>query len=293
MRHRYSTAAPRYRRAVRAVSVLAVTAGAVLPASAASAASTSASAYVVNSDVLHYTAAAGQTNKLKVTEALSADHKYLVYDITDDVSITAGADCSYPDASVSTEVVCQVEQVDTEDPYTVGYFSLGDGNDTFGLVDSTSQGYYTNNVEAGTGNDTVADQATGVYSGDTVYGNSGNDKLTVSSGAVAYGGDGADTLYADDENDKAMGADLHGGPGSDVLHGGTLDDSLYGDAGSDTLYGGASADSLYGGTGNDTLYGNSGNDTLYGNSGNDTLYGGPGAHDVLSGGSGSNRLHQD
>ena len=106
--------------------------------------------------------------------------------------------------------------------------------------------------------------------GDTITGNTSDNKL--------FGMDGADTL--------------RGGGGNDVLTGDGGNDVLYGDAGEDDLAGGDGADTLYGGSENDRLDGGDGADTLNGEAGNDSLTGGAGA-DVLSGGDGDDTLSGD
>ena len=74
--------------------------------------------------------------------------------------------------------------------------------------------------------------------GDLIYGNGGNDRITARNGD--------DTVY--------------GGSGNDIIDGGSGNDVLYGEDGDDEIDGGL---------GNDTIYGSSGNDTLSGGSGDD------------------------
>jgi len=81
-----------------------------------------------------------------------------------------------------------------------------------------------------------------------IYGNGGNDAVTVNSGldaiaAVLYGGDGNDTLRA------GKGASvLDGGDGNDILYGSDARNVLIGGLGQDSLNGGAGDDLLIGGT---------------------------------------------
>ncbi|MFO0869118.1 MAG: cadherin domain-containing protein [Pirellulales bacterium] len=87
----------------------------------------------------------------------------------------------------------------------------------------------------------VIDQVTAAVTSIVVYGQGGNDVITILANlpAFVFGGDGNDTLI--------------GGFGRNVLVGG---------AGDDTLYGGSARDVLIGGTGSDTLYGGGGEDVL-------------------------------
>lgn len=115
-------------------------------------------------------------------------------------------------------------------------------------------GYYYGNAGS--------EKVTGLYEGDSIYGEGGDDWL--------IGLFGTDTL--------------HGGTGSDLLDGGAQNDWLYGEAGNDTLQGGEGDDDLTGGAGADRLYGGNGRDTFfyesladmagdiaYGGNGRDTL----------------------
>ena len=78
---------------------------------------------------------------------------------------------------------------------------------------------------------------------------------------------------------------MQGGNGDDTLFGENGNDKLYGDGGDDTLVGGAGEDELYGSLGNDLLIGGDGNDILFGGRGDDVLIGGSG-NDYQSGGEG-------
>jgi Ca2+-binding RTX toxin-like protein len=132
----------------------------------------------------------------------------------------------------------------------------------------------------------------------SIFGNSGDDELTISGGghSFTHAGDGDDTVDQGTGNDT-----IYGGTGDDVIYGKHFHDLLYGGEGNDILIsdGGTTGnDTVYGGEGNDIIgrysganeagndlfYGESGNDTLNGDTGNDTLIGGAGA-DSLTGGS--------
>lgn len=149
---------------------------------------------------------------------------------------------------------------------------------------------------------------------DTLYGGTGNDRLSGDDDVLAaqfhgndyldgeagddflWGDGGDDILYGSEGNDYLEGDNVpldaqdHG---DDYLDGGAGDDILVGDGGNDTLFGGDGSDSLEGDRedialayhGDDYLDGEAGNDTLYGEGGNDTLIGGTG-NDYLAGGVG-------
>jgi Ca2+-binding RTX toxin-like protein len=127
------------------------------------------------------------------------------------------------------------------------------------------------------GNDVAYVQGYGVPIVDLGY---GDDWLELNSlyYAVAYGGEGDDTIYGTNHTNH-----LYGGQGNDVL---------VGKAYSDYLYGGGWSDDVYGGGGNDHIYGDQGDDDLNGEGGNDSIYGGDG-NDVLRGGSGDDRMSGD
>lgn len=130
------------------------------------------------------------------------------------------------------------------------------------------------------------DEAYGEGGNDLIYGDDGEDELYGGSGNdEIHGGEDNDTLYGDDGYDK-----LYGEGGDDTLYGGEDDDELYGENGSDTLFGDAGNDKLFGGDGEDYLYGGEDDDELFGEEGDDHLYGGNG-NDYLEGGNGNNDLH--
>lgn len=94
--------------------------------------------------------------------------------------------------------------------------------------------------------------------------------------AIVVGGSGQST-YGDDGNDTITGNGIdkiHGGAGNDLINAGVSADTVMGGAGNDTLNGEASNDSLMGGAGDDSIDGGSNNDLIYGEEGNDTLTGG-------------------
>ncbi|MGH8618703.1 MAG: putative Ig domain-containing protein [Burkholderiales bacterium] len=92
-----------------------------------------------------------------------------------------------------------------------------------------------------------------------------------------FGGDGADTFFGTDVNDRILGRF-----GDDYLAGGKRRDQLYGAEGDDTLDGGPGDDYLVGGGGRDTLLGGDGFDQLLDDAGANTFEGGRG-NDLLRG----------
>jgi serralysin len=271
-----------------------------------------ASAYVGDDGTVHYKAASGQTNKLTITETYSSAY---VFTFADDVEITAGNGCSYPDPADPAGVQCTTSGNGDSDYYKHLYVAdLGDGDDA-ATADAGNGAY--GSIYGGTGDDSLKGTTQ-----DILYGQDGNDHLAAA--AVEFGGAGADVLtgtsaypnelHGGSGNDNVTAYDsddtLWGDSGSDVLHsgggidrltGGNGDDRLYGglhadilwgDAGNDSLHGGDAGDTLKGGTGGDRLFGETGKDDLYGNSGNDLLRGGTGT-DNLSGGPGRDTVHQN
>jgi Ca2+-binding RTX toxin-like protein len=250
-----------------------------------------------------YKAAAGQTNKVKVTASRVTGSDRITYVIDDVVTIKAGTGCAYPTASDHTEVSCTVTTVDSQDPYATVRLTLGDKNDVVHYRNTTNQTYYFASIDLGAGNDSLED--TGGVDGNYVSGGPGNDHIEIGKAAVAWGDGGNDGIIATGGLTIAQGGDgndviltdgdsaaADGGAGNDTVRGGDSRDILSGGDGNDRIEGYAGNDTLYGGRGNDTLWGGAGADTLYGNSGNDTLWGGPGK-DVLSGGPGHDVVHQN
>ncbi len=88
---------------------------------------------------------------------------------------------------------------------------------------------------------------------------------------------------------KAIGEDLRGVRGDDVLVGRGGKDTLSGGEGRDVLKGGSGRDTLSGGAGRDLLKGGKDADKLYGGAGNDRINGEAG-RDILVDGAGADRL---
>lgn len=117
----------------------------------------------------------------------------------------------------------------------------------------------------------------------TIYGNGGDDIITVSNSVAltrVFGGDGNDTLYLFDQDDY-----ISGGAGNDTAYGGEGNDTIDGDDGNDTLFGEDGNDIIDGGLGNDTIDGGAGDDLIAGGRGNDDLFGGDG-NDIINAGNG-------
>lgn len=256
--------------------VLAGTAGAATPTATATA------EVSFNDRELSYTAAAGQTNKLTVTESYANDTD-ITFVIDDVVPVTVGRGCSYPDSADHTKIRCTVVTVDSQSPYDILRMDLGDGNDVLDFNNATDQAYYANSIFLGAGKDKLTDR--GSVDANYVDGGAGDDTITAGPASFVRAGDGNDTV-------SSTGDIVEGGAGNDVIRGDAGDQILRGNNGNDTLYGGTGNDLLYGGAGNDVMWGNSGVDQMWGNNGNDKLYGGPGK-DILSGGTGTNVVRQD
>lgn len=111
------------------------------------------------------------------------------------------------------------------------------------------------------GND-AANNLTGTYFSDDIYGYGGNDTLR--------GGFGDDYLYGGNGNDRLLG-----GHQNDWLEGGAGNDTLDGESGDDRFIGGAGADLMRGGAGNDvfdqTNLAEAPGDTIIGGAGIDLL----------------------
>ena len=109
------------------------------------------------------------------------------------------------------------------------------------------------------------------------------------TGIVAFGGNGDDTISLG--NAALPAAQLFGGNGNDVLTGGAGADQLFGGNGNDTLNGGDGNDILVGGNGNDTVVGGKGSDMAFLGAGNDTFIWNPGeGSDVVEGQNGFDTL---
>lgn len=132
------------------------------------------------------------------------------------------------------------------------------------------------------------------FSGDPIFGTSGNDKIEGGPGNdLIFGLEGHDKIEGNLGDDCIVGGLGHdklvGNNGKDVILGQDGDDSLRGNNGEDLLIGGEGKDQLKGENENDTLIGNDGDDSLEGGNGNDHMDGGVGK-DSLDGGNGDDFL---
>lgn len=194
-----------------------------------------------------YTIAWGDsaTSTASGTGTVSATHVYSTVDTTDTsgvytISVTATDNQNTPvSAAVTTTMDIEKAQLQPN-PDDASIQDLWVGGDSSDDVISLTPG------SSGTINVTFGTTQIGAYSPTgriLVYGNSGNDKITVdpaiTQNVELYGGDGNNTLV--------------GGGGNDILVGGAGSDSLDGGAGRNILIGGDGSDSLNGSHGQDVL----------------------------------------
>lgn len=162
-------------------------------------------------------------------------------------------------------------------------------------ADEVTGGSGDDTLYGGAQNDTVA----GESGQDSAFGGDGDD-LVVGGTRTAGKDDKGDTLYGDTGADKLIGDngdadgpfDLDGTPeeagGADTIRGGDGADTAFGGIGADEVHGDAGDDHLEGGVGGDKVYGEAGEDELVGGAsgpypdGGDTLLGGEGP-DVIAG----------
>jgi Ca2+-binding RTX toxin-like protein len=143
----------------------------------------------------------------------------------------------------------------------------GAGNDAVSLGASAG-GYQF--ISGDLGNDTIDLHSATTGVNDTVYGGAGDDTIygSGSTGNQLYGQTGNDTITL-----VGQGS-VYGGQGNDLITDGTAhaNNSFFsGDLGDDSIFAYGANDTLYGGDGNDSLLAHGGNDQLYGQSGNDIL----------------------
>lgn len=145
----------------------------------------------------------------------------------------------------------------------------------------------TVNATVGTTGDDDIDGGNGRQ---TIFADDGNDEVNGGNGNdFADGGAGDDDVSGGNGRDTVLGGEgndfVDGGNGNDVVGGGAGNDTLLGGNGRDTVDGGAGDDEINGANGNDLLIGGAGDDTIIGGNGNDVLISGSGI-DVLTGGNG-------
>ena len=163
--------------------------------------------------------------------------------------------------------------------------SGGDGADIF-------------TFEAGDGDDTITDLATGDVV--RISGHTAMQSITQNGSSVVVVLSDADRITFQNTDVATVEAALEfpdappAGPteGDDTLDGTDGDDTIDGLGGNDTINGLGGHDTLFGGSGSDQLYGGYGNDTLVGGLGHDVVQGGPG-DDVMSAGVGNDVYYVD
>src|SRR5690606_27421039 len=85
-----------------------------------------------------------------------------------------------------------------------------------------------NTLDGGAGNDRISTSSSNTYN--TVYGGTGDDRISLSTfNDVAYGGDGADTVFGWHDST------IYGGDNDDLIFGDT-NTSIEGGSGADTIY---------------------------------------------------------
>lgn len=117
------------------------------------------------------------------------------------------------------------------------------------------------------------------FSGNPIFGTSGNDRINGTSGN--------DLIITFEGNDKVFshGGDdcIVGGEGNDELRGETQNDVIFGNSGEDLVIGAVGNDTLFGGEGNDVVRGENNDDEIFGNGGNDKITGGNGDDQIDAG----------
>jgi Ca2+-binding RTX toxin-like protein len=304
------------RAAARVALVAATTAGVCGLAAAPAHADPPAVATLVMSGEMHYDAAAGQANWLRVTNPAPG-----IVQFTDVVPITYstpdGSTCWYPYATTTT-VWCEhlatfldIKTYDGDDRIenrTVSNVHANGGDDDDVII----MGGHVTSSAAGDANGGAGDDV--IYSGpgdDWIEGGTGVDTVSfqgrtavITASLVTNHGGSPSTSEVDNYLNVE---NLTGGGSADTLTGNDLANVLDGGWYTTpcsptplavaakalapppcTTYSGE--DTINGNGGNDTLRGRQGADNLNGGSGNDILYGDSG-FDALNGGLGSDSCH--
>ena len=139
-------------------------------------------------------------------------------------------------------------------------------------------------------NDTLgtarADALKGTIAGDRMLGFGGDDRVEgLEEDDCLDGGSGADRLLGATGVDRVLG-----GSGNDRVLGGNDRDRLFGMSGRDRLKGGYGPDLIAGGRGNDSLDGGPHTDRIYGEQGRDRIRSG-GGRNFLDGGTGGDLIY--
>jgi Ca2+-binding RTX toxin-like protein len=158
-------------------------------------------------------------------------------------TVAAAAQANTVDVTVGNVIVSQ----DPSDPARLALYVGGTtGNDVIEVCSGSTAGtlrVVINGLDQGTFARTTAAGTIGRL---VVYGNDGNDAVTINS------------------NVDAIAAVIYGGAGNDTLTGGLGSNFLDGGDGNDTVTGNSARDILIGGGGQDSLFGSSGDDILIG-----------------------------
>ena len=169
----------------------------------------------------------------------------------------------------------------TATPYS--HFGEIDG---MGGNDTLTAGYYTWTMDGGDGDDIVDGRNSGYIH--SVIGGAGNDTLyaPTNGNALSDGGDGNDTFYGAGPMFGGAGNDafyLQLGSSGGVAFGDSGDDTINGNDYGDLMSGGSGADHLEGGGGDDRLQSGTGNSQNYYELVPDTGT----EHDIVNGGAGN------
>jgi Ca2+-binding RTX toxin-like protein len=281
----------------------------------AASSATASTVTVAGADTVRVAETGNEANQIRVSYDAGTD-VYLVADAAS--KLTPSGTCVMVDEH---SVSCPGAGIKTISVQT------GDRDDTIALDAATIPGTITENLDGGSGNDTV----TGANTPGTLNGGSGDD--SVSGRGTLNAGSGNDVLTGSPLADNLRGSSgrdtLDGGFGADDISGGSNTDTLvyparvngvnvtigsgsgndggpedqtgsrrdtvhgdvevlYGTELGDVLVGDRTSETLIGLGGDDFAVGDSGNDTVLGFDGNDLLIGESGA-DLLRGGPGADR----
>ena len=180
---------------------------------------------------------------------------------------------------ITTQTLASGAQVVTASTGTkAGTTTYVDNSSTSQTLNATTLG--VNNIDAGSGNDTLVAAATGSWlvggtGNDTFVGGAGDDVFVINSHdnpANVHGNGGRDTVIVQGSqgmtlNMAQMGVEIaEGGAGNDVF-----------------ISGGNTGVYMIGGTGNDVFIGGGGTDVMVGGSSKNTFYGGSGKAEITAG----------
>jgi Ca2+-binding RTX toxin-like protein len=257
-----------------AVAVAALTLGAFAPAAGA------ATAQITDDgteQVLHFTAAPGEVNKLALSAPHTGQVDYMFTDTGTGVTITPGSGCAT--ATVPASVTCSPAGLDRIE------ITLDDGGDELFVYSAD----VPLTADGGAGNDLVEDLeiATGTPAR-SFTGGAGDDFFrTSATGTLAsdyQGGADTDTVaYAYRTVPQSITLDDLANDGSP-----TEADNVHSDV--ENVLGGSGADTITGSGGTNWLVGNEGADTIQGMGGADKLEASGCDADVLDGGAGADSL---